>query len=223
MSEYYTKNLASNKLKQCYDVAPPRVMQYLESEMEFILEYISESDTVLELGCGYGRVLKFLTTHSFNLIGIDTSRESLMFASAYLKDSSGVHLVQSTAEYIALPNQSMNKVVCIQNGISAFKIDPLHLVKECVRVTQRGGTCLFSSYSDNFWESRLEWFRLQADAGLIGEIDWEKTINGEIVCKDGFTATTFRPADFTNLTSLLNLESQIVEIDDSSVFCIIFV
>ena len=37
-------------------------------------------------------------------------------------------------------------VVCIQNGISAFKVDRRALIAEAIRVTRPGGSVLFSSY-----------------------------------------------------------------------------
>ncbi|MCU0646032.1 MAG: class I SAM-dependent methyltransferase, partial [bacterium] len=81
------------------------------------------------------------------------------------------------------------------------------------------GIVLFSSYSEKFWEDRLNWFRLQAEHGLVGEIDEEQTGNGVIVCKDGFRATQFGASDFLNLTSDLGVETIIKEVDRSSVFC----
>ena len=86
-------------------------------------------------------------------------------------------------------------------------------------MTRPGGTILISSYAGAFWPFRLEWFRLQADAGLIGEIDTQKSVDGVIVCKDGFNATTFAPSDFHQLVATLGLECQVEEIDGSSVFC----
>ena len=86
-------------------------------------------------------------------------------------------------------------------------------------MTRPGGMILFSTYSEKFWEHRLEWFRRQADAGLLGEIDWAKTGQGVIVCKDGFTATTVSPRQFYSLLTGLNVEATIVEVDDSSLFC----
>jgi len=65
----------------------------------------------------------------------------------------------------------------------------------------------------------LEWFQLQSDAGLLGEIDVEKTGDGVIVCKDGFRATTVGPEEFLSLTSDLYAETKIVEVDESSLFC----
>ena len=223
MSDYYSKKLSSNLLKRCYDIATPRVKQYLSAEMDFVLKHVNNSDCVLELGCGYGRVLKKLIPSSSKVIGIDISRESLELAIEYTENNPRTHMIQTTAKKLPFPDNSIDKVVCIQNGISAFKIDPLELIQECIRVTKTGGECLFSSYSDKFWNHRLEWFKLQAEADLIGEIDWELTADGVISCKDGFKATTFRPVDFIDLTSHLNLDLEILEIDESSVFFVITV
>ncbi|MHA1135965.1 MAG: class I SAM-dependent methyltransferase [Candidatus Thorarchaeota archaeon] len=221
MSDYYSKKLSSNLLKRCYDIAPPRVKQYLSAEMDYVLKHVNNSDCVLELGCGYGRVLKKLIPNSSKVIGIDISRESLELAGEHTENNPRTHLIQTTAKKLPFPENSIDKVVCIQNGISAFKIDPLELIEESIRVTKSGGRCLFSSYSDRFWDHRLDWFKLQAKAGLIGEIDWELTADGVISCKDGFKATTFRPVDIVNLTSHLNLDLEILEIDESSVFFVI--
>jgi len=84
-------------------------------------------------------------------------------------------------------------IVCIQNGICAFGVDHRLLLKEALRVTRNGGTLLFSTYSDKFWEHRLKWFEAQSAEGLLGKIDYSLTGDGEIVCKDPFVE------DFTGL------------------------
>ncbi|MFW9958835.1 MAG: class I SAM-dependent methyltransferase [Candidatus Odinarchaeota archaeon] len=223
MSDYYSEHLSSSKLKRCYDIAPPRVRQYLRAEIDYVIEYIRQSDVVIELGCGYGRVLRHILPCSSALIGIDTSYESLKLADEYIGRSSRCHLFQSNASHLPLLDKCVDKVVCIQNGISAFKVDPLCLIEECVRITRKGGSCLLSSYSDEFWNHRLEWFKLQSEEGLVGEIDWSLTSDGVINCKDGFTATTFRREDFTRICDQLGLEATICEVDSSSIFCVISV
>jgi len=54
---YYSEKLSAERLRRVYEIAPPRVRRYLEAETEHILSRIRRSDTVVELGCGYGRVL----------------------------------------------------------------------------------------------------------------------------------------------------------------------
>jgi ubiquinone/menaquinone biosynthesis C-methylase UbiE len=219
LSEYYSQQLSSNKLKRCYEIAPPRVRQYLRAEVAYVLDNIEQPDIVVELGCGYGRVLKDLQSHASTVIGVDTSIESLCLAKEYLGKGTHCHLYQSDASRLALLDHSVDKVICVQNGISAFNTDPVRLIRESVRITRRGGCCIFSSYSDSFWEYRLEWFKLQSKDGLIGEIDWSRTSNGVIACNDGFRATIFRQTDFERLCNQLGLAAIICEIDESSIFC----
>jgi 2-polyprenyl-6-hydroxyphenyl methylase/3-demethylubiquinone-9 3-methyltransferase len=85
-------------------------------------------------------------------------------------------------------------------------------------VVKPGGSAIFSSYADEFWPFRLEWFKLQADAGLVGEIAYDKTGKGVIVCKDGFTATTIQPQEFKEYAEGIKAEIRIEEVDQSSIF-----
>jgi 2-polyprenyl-6-hydroxyphenyl methylase/3-demethylubiquinone-9 3-methyltransferase len=133
---------------------------------------------------------------------------------------SNCSLMQMDALQLDFPDNTFDLVVCIQNGISAFHVNQIDLVRESIRVTKSGGLALFSSYSGKFWDHRLNWFELQSQAGLLGEIDYEKTGNGVIVCKDGFTAATVGREQFKALTSAINnIDVNIVDIDESSIFC----
>jgi len=215
---YYSDKLSAEQLRQCYQIAPLRVKQYLNAEIQYVLNKIKPSDIVLELGCGYGRVLQKLCKKARKVIGIDISKPSLELAKKLLKGNLNYQLFQMDVINLEFPNNFFDIVICIQNGISAFNVDKEDLIKEAVRVTKKKGLVLFSSYSDKFWEERLNWFILQSKAGLIGEIDLNATRNGIIVTKDEFKATTIRLTDFTSLTSKLNIDLKVEEIDNSSIF-----
>lgn len=195
--------------------------QYLEAEVQFVLDQLLPSYKVLELGCGYGRVLQKLASKAKTVSGIDTSVTSLDLAKAFLANQSKVDFFLMNAGSLGFQDQCFDAVVAIQNGISAFKVDPHELIQESLRVTRNGGKAIFSSYSDKFWDDRLEWFEVQAQEGLLGEIDWNKTRDGTIICKDGFKATTVTSADFALLATKLNLQASIEEVDESSIFCTI--
>jgi ubiquinone/menaquinone biosynthesis C-methylase UbiE len=215
--DYYAKKLSSDRLQKVYEVASPRVKQYLEEEIRFILQRIAPGARVLELGCGYGRVLESLASRTTRVVGIDTSLESLKMAAR--SGAIPCMLALMNAGCLGFADNAFDVVACIQNGISAFKVEPIKLMREALRVTCKGGHVLFSSYSEKFWPHRLEWFREQARHGLLGEIDEEATGNGVIVCKDGFRATTFSPEAFLRLASGLRLKAEIFEVDESSIFC----
>jgi ubiquinone/menaquinone biosynthesis C-methylase UbiE len=221
---YYSEKLSAERLRRVYDIAPPRVKQYLQAEIDFVLNHIRPGDRVLELGCGYGRVLEPLAHKAALTAGIDTSHQSLVMARNLTKPiAECCQLAEMDASRLGFRDNIFDVVVCIQNGISAFKVDQRQLIAEAVRVTRPGGKALFSSYSDKFWEHRLEWFELQAQHGLLGEIDYSATGDGVIVCKDGFRATTFKADEFARLAQIVDARCLIVEVDESSLFCVLTV
>lgn len=217
-TDYYSQKLTAEQLRLCYEIAPPRVKQYLEAEIDFVLDKIEPSSLVLELGCGYGRVLKRLAAKAETVIGVDTSLISLHLAYESIGKAPSCYLFVMNAVSLGFYDRQFDVVACIQNGISAFNVDQGKLIEEAMRVTRPGGIALFSSYSERFWDDRLEWFRLQSERGLIGEIDDNATGNGIIICKDGFKASTVSPKDFISLTSDLDIDAIITEVNDSSIF-----
>ena len=218
MDNYYSDKLSAGNLRLCYELATPRVRQYLDAEINHVRRKIRPGNWVLELGSGYGRILPRIAAKSGLIVGIDTSYPSIMHGLNVLKNIEHCHLLVMNAVQLGFPDQTFDRVICIQNGISAFHVDPRILIREAVRVVKPGGSAIFSSYADEFWPYRLEWFKLQADAGLVGEIDEEKTGNGVIVCKDGFTATTIRPPEFMRYIEGTRTKVNIEEVDRSSIF-----
>jgi 2-polyprenyl-6-hydroxyphenyl methylase/3-demethylubiquinone-9 3-methyltransferase len=223
MSGYYKAKLSGDRLRRCYEIASPRVKQYLEAEIQFVLRHLRRNDVVLELGCGYGRVAFRLADVARYVIGIDTAHESLMLARQISNHGGQCELVEMDALSLAFNRSSFDKVVCIQNGICAFGVDRKRLLSEALRVARPGGTVLFSTYSELFWDDRLQWFAAQAAAGLVGPIDYPQTGNGEIVCTDGFRAGTVSAGAFRSLGAELGIDPMMTEVDQSSLFCEIIV
>lgn len=219
MTGYYEEQLAAEKLKRVYEAATPRVRRYLEAELEHVLSMIGGSDRVLDLGCGYGRTLPELRRRAGMVVGVDNSIPSLQVARGSLDPGGDCSLAAMDAAALGFLPGVFDVVCCIQNGISAFHVDGRTLVRECVEAARPGGLVLLSSYAKGFWPDRLEWFERQAEEGLLGEIDRERTGNGMIVCRDGFTATTVGEEEFLSLCKGLPVSVDIVEVDGSSLFC----
>ncbi len=215
----YYRKLAGEKLRRAYQIAPPRIQQYLQSEIDFTAQKVKPDNMVLELGCGYGRIFPKVARKAKLLIGIDTSLTSLQLGQKINRKFNNCLFLQMDALHLAFQGEVFDLVVCIQNGISAFRVDQKSLIQESLRVAKKGSRVLFSSYSDKIWKARLDWFQLQADAGLIGEVDCKKTRHGVIICKDGFAATTVGKNEFLSLTSNFHVDTRIIEIDESSLFC----
>ncbi len=221
MREYYDGKLSGDDLQRCYEIASLRIRQYLDAEIRFVIEQTRSAASILELGCGYGRVLKRIGLTARRVVGCDTSRKSVELARAYVLPRQNIRLIRTDASCLAFAADVFDAVVCVQNGISAFGVDRGVLAAEAVRVARPKGRILFSSYSPGIWEDRLEWFRAQARERLVGEIDEAKTGAGTIVCKDGFRATTVDGMEFVRLFRGLGETVTIREVDHSSLFCVV--
>jgi 2-polyprenyl-6-hydroxyphenyl methylase/3-demethylubiquinone-9 3-methyltransferase len=218
MGGYYQHHLVGVDLQRVYELAPPRIRQYLRAEIQNVVDRVRGLDRVLELGCGYGRVLGEVAAHVGRAVGIDVARGNLRSAGTYLSAHRNCDLALMNAVHLGFRDAEFDATICVQNGISAFGVDPSHLVAEAVRVTREGGVLLFSTYSPRIWADRLEWFRSQARAGLVGPLDESQTKEGTIVCQDGLRVTTASPEEFRALFGELGQLAQVREIDGSSVF-----
>ncbi len=219
MRSYYAEKLSGQRLKQCYEVASPRLRQYLEAEIRHVLDSLQPGDTVLELGCGYGRATFRLVEVAQCAVGIDNARDNLNLARELANPDSRCEYLGMDALHLGFTSGVFDAVICIQNGICAFRIDQKALLKEALRVTRSGGMLLFSTYSDRFWPDRLEWFEAQAAEELVGPINYDASGDGVIACMDGFRSGRLTPDGFRVLCSGLGYSPDITEVDGSSVFC----
>lgn len=213
---YYAKHLSASRLRRIYDLADARVRQYLAAEIAQVASLIHPGDHILEVGCGYGRVLGALAETAGTRWGVDNSMESLWMARS---EYPGLFLALMDAGSLGFSNTSFDLVFGVQNFISACKVPSKHLLRECLRVVRPGGKVILSSYAEGFWPHRLEWFRQQAAEGLLGPIDEEATGGGVIVCRDGFRATTFGPGEFENLARSCGVKARVYSVDHASLFC----
>jgi len=217
---YYARKLNSERLKQAYDTAIPRVRQYLDAEINFVAGRLTGRERLLEIGCGYGRILRVLAPKAGRVMGVDIAEESIALARDYLADSPNVDLQVMDAHHLEF-EADFEVVICLQNGLSAVKGDPHGLIKGAMKALVPGGRAYFSTYSPNFWETRLAWFQEQADKKLLGPIDYDQTGDGLIVGRDGFRGLTFSEKELDELGQARGGSHQIQEVDESSLFLII--
>jgi len=217
---YYAKNLNASNLYRVYETGIDRVRRYLDAEIDFVRRGLRGGERVLELGAGYGRIMKALAPFAASVTGIDISEDSVAFGREYLADAPNCRIETMDAHALAF-DAAFDVVLCLQNALSAMKGDATDTVARCVKALVPGGTLYCSSYSAKFWEHRLAWFREQADKGLLGAIDEEKTRDGLIVCRDGFVARTFSEADLDALGRASGHPHRVEEVDESSVFLVI--
>ncbi|OYD17473.1 hypothetical protein CH333_00860 [candidate division WOR-3 bacterium JGI_Cruoil_03_44_89] len=76
------------------------------------------------------------------VIGIDTSLAGLFFGRERLRGISNCLLLKMDAIQLAFRSEVFDRVICIQNGISAFHVNHRDLIREDIPVAKPGGTVL---------------------------------------------------------------------------------
>ncbi len=219
VTDYYRRRLSGDRLRRCYELASPRIRGYLEAEIWHVIGLLSGAGSVLELGCGYGRIAFGLAGAFPFVVGIDNAPESLRLGRELDGGSGTVGFAAMDALHLGFNDGSFDAVVCLQNGICAFRADPEGLLVEALRVTRPGGKAVFSTYAPGIWPARLEWFEAQAAAGLLGPVDRELSRDGVIVCRDGFRSGSFSREGFMELAVEHGLDACVEEVEESFLVC----
>ena len=76
-------------------------------------------------------------------MGIDTSLGSLRMAKEYLKDESTCRTAAMTASALGFRDHQFDVVVCIQNGLSAFRLEPAEALGVGSEIEEVDGSTLF--------------------------------------------------------------------------------
>lgn len=109
-------------------------------------------------------------------------------------------------------------ILCLQNGLSAIKGNPMLLVERPFRPQERGEGFSSVLTLQNLGRTGEKWFIEQSEKGLIGKIDPTMTKDGVIRCEDGSEATTLTEQDFRRIGRSTGLRYSLEEVDGSSLF-----
>jgi ubiquinone/menaquinone biosynthesis C-methylase UbiE len=107
---------------------------------------VSESDVVLEIGCGVGRVGYFLAPICRKWIGADISSNMLKYAAENLRKFENIELVSLTSSNLRkFSDGSTDKIYCSTVFMHLDEWDRFRYVQEAWRVLRSGGACFFDN------------------------------------------------------------------------------
>ena len=171
MSGYYAETLAGERLRRCYELASPRVQQYLEAEIRYVLGHRRDDRR-------RPRARLRLRTRRPETGRSGRARRGHRHRGRESRVSPGSSIRGSAASSwrwtpCASPSRTASSMpsCASRTGCAPSGWTRRPCVREALRVTRPGGLVLLSTYADGFWAERLAWFEAQAAAGLIGQID----------------------------------------------------
>lgn len=175
-------------LARYYDTDKPPVWQ----EIKDLLVTIKSKSSVLDIGCGTGRIRQVLPIE-IEYIGLDNSSELLDVARRHYANNK---FIQADARALPFPDNSFDAVLLIATVHHFFsKADRLKILTEARRVLKSGGQIYLSVWNLNrpkFWRQWRGWRKVfipnRHDAKIIREY-YAYTLSG---LKKEITAAGFK-------------------------------
>ena len=116
--------------------APPNTDPLTSLRVKSFLEGVKGARTVLDLGCGNGRGTRLLASAVGNVVGLDISHRSLLWAK---KNCSSSNFLQAPCD-ASLPFASGSFDAVYSAEVIEHVLDPASMVAECHRVLKPAGT-----------------------------------------------------------------------------------
>ena len=95
----------------------------------------------VDIGCGYGYAIERVAGHSRRVLAVDSSRVAL----ASLPDNPGLSKVRSDARRLALPDCSVDYVLCFQVVEHVPTRDAVVMLREMHRILRPGGRAFLTT------------------------------------------------------------------------------
>jgi ubiquinone/menaquinone biosynthesis C-methylase UbiE len=162
----------------------PADREYLDrSELEELFRLPVDNETVLDVGCGVGRVGIALKDRGVKYIGVDLSEAMLQ---AGRKLAGNAHLfICASARNLPFAARRFRFVTCI--GLYEYVEDLATYLNEVRRVMQAGGDFIFTAHTEL---GALRYNRL----GSYHRAGWSEQALRAVLAESCFSVRTIRPA-----------------------------
>lgn len=156
---------AAGLLNRALDPAtqPPEIQAFLRAEFDLLHDVITEGMRVIDVGCGTGRHLLWLSDRLRLGLGVDYEHSYIAEA---VRRASAPHLHFITCDATAIPvAAAFDFAMCLTNTWGTMS-DKTGVLREMRRLAPKPGSRLLSVYSKASVPSRREWYRRLGHAVL---------------------------------------------------------
>jgi 2-polyprenyl-6-hydroxyphenyl methylase/3-demethylubiquinone-9 3-methyltransferase len=134
----------------------PEIKEYLLLEEKQILSCINSQDAVLNVGCGYGRILNLLKTNCVKIIGIDISEDCVKKCKKKFKNSRNTSVSKIDISNTNFESNYFDKIILDFNFLGNIsKSQREKSLEEIRRILKPKGKILGSVYSEKSLEQQL--------------------------------------------------------------------
>lgn len=149
----------------------PNVVRRLQAPIIMRMLAPSKNDIILDAGCGGGNFAFEIAKNCKSCVGIDINIDEKNFS--VTKDCNNLSFLKSNLERLPLQNDQFDKVLL--SSVLQMVQDDKVLLKQCYRVTKRGGILVLSVPVRYIWFKSLNNIKnqLQKQFGVKGKGTYE--------------------------------------------------
>ena len=141
---------------KCFITLPSReIGEFLEKETAFVEHFTWEKQRILEIGCGYGRLMKIIARRATHVVGIDFSPMQLTKAELYLEGLDNVAYFSMDADNLGLEENRFDTTVCLNSSLSNMPGIETTVIAEMKRVTKPGGKIILTVLAENAEKAQI--------------------------------------------------------------------
>ena len=214
-NDFFARIEQAEFISRVYAETPLVIQKFFRQESGMLQKSLAGARRVLEVGCGFGRVLEWVPAE-VNYAGIDISRHYVEEAKS--RNPRGDWIC---GDATSLPFQGgrFDAVFCVQNTLGNMEGIEEKVLSEMRRVCRPRGKVILSVYSEDSFETRRLWYDRLVDIGIFRRV-WLDPVRPRVARSDtGWSSRCFDRAEvsryFEGVSSL-----DITKLDSFLYFCI---
>lgn len=181
---------------------PAEIRYYRDAELAFLKNYFEDKPLrILEVGCGYGRLLSELENGKRKVVGIDFSEKQIERARRYV-ERTPTQLAAMDASKLGFKDNSFDIVCCLYQTLGNMPGIEQQVINEMYRVCKPNGEIITSVFSENALDAQLRNYeRLQ--------LTQVRNVENAVVTDEGFYSRRFSREDVAKLFEQLEAPVEI--------------
>jgi len=137
---------------------PDSYRDWFKEEEKYLRANISQGSRVLEVGCGEGRSLKYISNIAKELIGIDHDNIAVEDAKRNFEEIEKVKILQADARKIPFEKSSFDFVISMTTPAN-FGDHKYEIYEEMKRVVKEEGEIILSVFNEDAFEERMKLYK----------------------------------------------------------------
>jgi len=180
---------------------PAPIQEFLDEELRFLKNHIQDHRDILEIGCGYGRLIKELAPKARAIAGVDYSHTLLEKARQELRNHHNVALYLQHAEEF-MPKSKFDYVICMDATFGNMPGIEQQVLHNMYDACKSSGEVILSVFSEQARDAQIANYKR---IGLTGITD----LGNAITTAEGMYSRRFSKKELTELMQVVGLECSV--------------